>query len=208
MATNRLVRSALVALAAALVAACGAPAAGDVVSGSPPTEPARTVDLGRVVEVRQTAAAEERDAAAWYAAAAEAEWYAAVAAAEAERVEAQRRAAAEEQRRREAEETRRRTAVAASTQARSVPSGSVWDRLAECESGGEWTYGPHSTWGSRKYEGGLQFHPTTWDSYKPAGYPEAAYQASREQQIVVGERVQAAQGWGAWPACARELGLL
>jgi hypothetical protein len=34
-----------------------------------------------------------------------------------------------------------------------------------------------------------------------------AYQASREQQIVVAERVRASQGWGAWPACTRKLGL-
>lgn len=207
MATNRFTRSALAALAVVVLSACSAPAAGDVVSGSPPTSDRPVVDV-RVVEVRQIAAAEERDVAAWYAAAAEAEWYAGVARAEAERIEAERRAAAEEQARREAEESRRRTAVAASTQARSVPSGSVWDRLAECESHGEWDYGPHSGWGSGIYEGGLQFHPRTWDAYKPAGYPEAAYQASREQQIVVGERVQADQGWGAWPACARKLGLL
>lgn len=86
-------------------------------------------------------------------------------------------------------------------------SGSVWDRLAQCESHGEWDYGPHSTWGSRIYEGGLQFHPRTWDAYKPAGYPARAYQASREQQIVVGERVLAAQGWGAWPHCSRVIGV-
>lgn len=79
--------------------------------------------------------------------------------------------------------------------------GTVWDRLAQCESGGNWA----STAGL--YEGGLQFHPTTWDRNKPAGYPDAAYQASRAQQIHVAERVLASQGWGAWPACASELGL-
>ncbi|MGH0053625.1 MAG: transglycosylase family protein, partial [Sphaerochaetaceae bacterium] len=42
---------------------------------------------------------------------------------------------------------------------------------------------------------------------KPEGYPEAAYQATREQQILVGERVQAAQGWKAWPACSLKIGL-
>lgn len=86
-------------------------------------------------------------------------------------------------------------------------SWTIWDSLAECESHGEWGYGPHSTWGSHRFEGGLQFHPATWDAYRPAGYPHAAYLASREQQIVVGERVLAAQGWGAWPTCSRELGL-
>lgn len=80
-------------------------------------------------------------------------------------------------------------------------AGSVWDSLAACESGGDWG----STVG--QYEGGLQFHPGTWDAYKPAGYPGAAYEASRDQQIAVAERVLADQGWGAWPACSAKLGL-
>lgn len=82
----------------------------------------------------------------------------------------------------------------------SVGSGSVWDRLARCEAGGNWSHNGY-------YDGGLQFHPDTWTRNKPSGYPEYAWQASREQQIVVGKRVQAAQGWAAWPACSRKLGL-
>lgn len=93
-----------------------------------------------------------------------------------------------------------------------VPAGSIWDRLAECESHGEWDYGPHSGWGSGIFEGGLQFHPDTWDAFAPGvlgdAAPEAAYQASRTQQIAVAEAVLDAQGWGAWPACAKKLGLL
>lgn len=94
-------------------------------------------------------------------------------------------------------------------QASSTPSStsSVWDRLAQCESNGEWDYGPHSGWGSGIYEGGVQFHPTTWDAYRDPSMPDAAYRASREQQIVVAERVLAAQGWRAWPSCSRKLGL-
>lgn len=82
-----------------------------------------------------------------------------------------------------------------------TPGDTVWDRLARCESGGNWA-ASHGL-----YEGGLQFHPSTWDANKPSGYPDHAYQATREQQIAVGERVRARQGWGAWPACASELGL-
>lgn len=81
-----------------------------------------------------------------------------------------------------------------------------WDVLAECESHGEWDYGPHSGWGSGAYEGGLQFAPGTWDAYRDPGMPGAAYEASREQQIVVAERVLADQGLKAWPACTRKLG--
>lgn len=82
----------------------------------------------------------------------------------------------------------------------STASGSVWDKLARCEAGGNWSY-------NGRYDGGLQFHPDTWTRNKPSGYPEYAWQASRDQQIVVGKRVQAAQGWGAWPHCSRKLGL-
>ena len=95
-----------------------------------------------------------------------------------------------------ADRTARRPAPAAP----GIPAG-IWDRLAQCESGGNWA----STVGT--FEGGLQFHPKTWDAYKPSGYPNAAYQATRDQQILVGKRVQAAQGWGAWPVCSRKVGL-
>ena len=54
---------------------------------------------------------------------------------------------------------------------------------------------------------GLQFHPGTWRRWKPAGYPEYAWQASAQQQIEVARRLQAAVGWGAWPGCRAKLGL-
>ena len=82
----------------------------------------------------------------------------------------------------------------------------MWDALAQCETRGEWDYGPHSTWGSRLYHGGVQFHPNTWLSNRDDNMPRYAYRATREQQIVVAERVLARQGWGAWPSCSRTLG--
>lgn len=82
----------------------------------------------------------------------------------------------------------------------STQDDSVWDRLAQCESGGNWS--THGT-----YHGGLQFHPDTWNRWKPSGYPAYAYEASREQQIVVGKRLQAARGWAPWPHCSQALGL-
>ena len=88
------------------------------------------------------------------------------------------------------------------------PTVTVWDRLADCESNGDWSYNPATaTWGSRFFEGGLQFHPDTWDGFRPDGYPDAAWAATRDQQIDVAERVLDAQGWSAWPACSRALGL-
>ncbi len=93
------------------------------------------------------------------------------------------------------------------------PQRSVWDRLADCESG-EWTgdggfVDGSANWAATAgtFEGGLQFHPNTWDGFKDPGMPDAAYQASRAQQIAVAERVLDAQGWGAWPVCSRKIGL-
>ncbi|BCW69877.1 transglycosylase family protein [Arthrobacter sp. NicSoilB8] len=76
---------------------------------------------------------------------------------------------------------------------------SVWDSLAQCESSGNW-----ATNTGNGYTGGLQFSQSTWAAYGGTG---SAANASREQQIAVAEKVQASQGWGAWPACAAKLGL-
>ena len=76
---------------------------------------------------------------------------------------------------------------------------STWDSLAQCESGGNWGINT-----GNGYSGGLQFSPSTWAAYGGTG---SAASASREQQIAVAEKVQAGQGWGAWPACAAKLGL-
>ncbi len=81
----------------------------------------------------------------------------------------------------------------------SVGDGSVWDRLAQCESGGNWSINT-----GNGYSGGLQFSPGTWRAHGGVG---DASQASREQQIAVAQSVQASQGWGAWPACSAKLGL-
>ena len=77
------------------------------------------------------------------------------------------------------------------------PSGGYsadWDAVAQCESGGNWHI--NST-----YDGGLQFHPDTWLAYGGGRYARYAYQASREQQIAIAEKVLAGQGPGAWPKC-------
>ncbi|MBN9109111.1 MAG: LysM peptidoglycan-binding domain-containing protein [Pseudonocardia sp.] len=75
----------------------------------------------------------------------------------------------------------------------------AWDRLAQCESGGNWAINT-----GNGFYGGLQFTLSTWKAYGGSGSPQGA---SREQQIAVAERVLAGQGWGAWPACSRKLGL-
>ena len=75
-----------------------------------------------------------------------------------------------------------------------------WDELARCESGGNWS----STVGH--YEGGIQFDPNTWDAYGGGQYASSANQATREQQIAIGRKVLAAQGYGAWPGCSASTG--
>lgn len=86
----------------------------------------------------------------------------------------------------------------AAAEAVALPTSSSvnWDAIAACESGGNWSI--NST-----YDGGLQFHPDTWTGYGGNEFAPYAYQATREQQIVVAERVLAGQGIGAWPHCGQ-----
>jgi hypothetical protein len=78
----------------------------------------------------------------------------------------------------------------------------TWDRLAKCESGGRW----HINTGNGYY-GGLQFSYSTWRAFGGGRYASRADLASKPQQIAIAERVLDGQGWGAWPACSRRLGL-
>lgn len=90
----------------------------------------------------------------------------------------------------------------AASSAPAVAGGSVWDSIAQCESGGNWSINT-----GNGYQGGLQFSPSTWAAYGGTAYAPTADQASREQQIAIAEKTQASQGWGAWPACTAKLGL-
>lgn len=76
---------------------------------------------------------------------------------------------------------------------------SVWDRLARCESGGNWSINT-----GNGYYGGLQFSLSSWRAVGGSGYPHTT---SRAEQIRRGKMLQARQGWGAWPACSRKMGL-
>ena len=75
--------------------------------------------------------------------------------------------------------------------------GTVWDRIAQCESGGNWAINT-----GNGYYGGLQFNLSTWRSYGGAGRPDLT---SREYQISIAEKVRAASGgYGAWPVCGAQ----
>ncbi len=81
-------------------------------------------------------------------------------------------------------------------------SGNVWDLLARCESGGNWSINT-----GNGYYGGLQFGLGTWANYGGLSYAPRPDLATRQEQITVAERLRAARGWAPWPACSLKLGL-
>ncbi|MER5198764.1 transglycosylase family protein [Streptomyces sp. NPDC002755] len=82
----------------------------------------------------------------------------------------------------------------------SAATASEWDAVAQCESGGNWSINT-----GNGYYGGLQFSASTWAAYGGTAYASQADQASKTQQIAIGEKVLAGQGKGAWPVCGTGL---
>jgi hypothetical protein len=76
---------------------------------------------------------------------------------------------------------------------------STWERVAQCESGGNWSINT-----GNGYYGGLQFNLDSWRWVGGSGYP---HEASKAEQIHRAELLHERQGWNAWPACSRKLGL-
>jgi uncharacterized protein YabE (DUF348 family) len=75
----------------------------------------------------------------------------------------------------------------------------MWDRIAACETGGNWGFiGP-------SFSGGLGFYNGTWDAYGGRKYAANAGLATREQQILVAMEIQRKVGLGGW-GCAHKLG--
>ncbi|MEO5709451.1 MAG: ubiquitin-like domain-containing protein [Nocardioidaceae bacterium] len=90
--------------------------------------------------------------------------------------------------------TKDRPAPVAASTPNYAGGSSAWDRIAGCESGGNWAANT-----GNGYYGGLQFNLGTWAAYGGSGRPD---QNSRSAQIAVAERVRAAEGgYGAWPVC-------
>ena len=79
----------------------------------------------------------------------------------------------------------------------------VWDDLARCEAGGNW-----STNSGNGYYGGLQFDRQTWVAHGGDQYAPLPHQADRDAQIAVAAKVRDERdGYDAWPGCANKLGL-
>lgn len=76
---------------------------------------------------------------------------------------------------------------------------STWDRLAQCESSGNW----HINTGNGYY-GGVQFSLASWRAVGGSGYP---HRASKAEQIRRAEKLLKVQGPGAWPVCSYRAGL-
>jgi uncharacterized protein YabE (DUF348 family) len=84
------------------------------------------------------------------------------------------------------------TEVVSRGTSRTAPD-SVWDKIAKCESGGNWKINS-----GNGYYGGLQFSAATW---KSVGGPGLPHENSREVQIKYAKILQARSGWGQW-GCA------
>ncbi|MFI1884561.1 transglycosylase family protein [Streptomyces jumonjinensis] len=90
-------------------------------------------------------------------------------------------------------------ATAAPAQAASLDT---WEKVAQCESGGNWSINT-----GNGYYGGLQFSLQTWRAFDGHQYAAYPHQATKKQQILTAEKVLAVQGEGAWPTCGPRHGL-
>ena len=81
-------------------------------------------------------------------------------------------------------------------------AGSVWDAVAQCETGQNW-----ATNSVPGYSGGLGFANQYWAAFGGTQYSALPYQATREQQIAVAQRILATNGPTAWPVCGPRAGL-
>ncbi|MFJ1974986.1 transglycosylase family protein [Streptomyces sp. NPDC087903] len=84
----------------------------------------------------------------------------------------------------------------------SAATGTTWDHVAECESGGSWSENA-----GNGYYGGLQVSQDNWEKYGGLEYASSADEASRSQQIAVAEKMLDDQGIAAWPTCGLLAGL-
>nr|WP_274615871.1 SH3 domain-containing protein [Nesterenkonia sp. YGD6] len=85
------------------------------------------------------------------------------------------------------------------TKSSNGPYSSAWDKLAQCESGGNWKINT-----GNGFYGGIQFSPESWKEVGGSGFP---HQATRAEQIKRGHMLWKKQGWNAWPHCTSQLGL-
>ncbi|MEV6208686.1 transglycosylase family protein [Kitasatospora sp. NPDC051914] len=84
----------------------------------------------------------------------------------------------------------------------SAASVSTWDKVAQCEASGNWSINT-----GNGYYGGLQISMSTWRAFGGTAYASRPDLATKQQQILTGEKILAGQGEGAWPSCGPAAGL-
>ncbi|MFE1793549.1 transglycosylase family protein [Streptomyces sp. NPDC059525] len=84
----------------------------------------------------------------------------------------------------------------------SAASVATWDKVAACESGGDWTIVSRNN----LYYGGLQITMDNWNSYGGTAYAARPDLATKQQQILIAEKILARQGPRAW-TCSPGTGL-
>ena len=91
------------------------------------------------------------------------------------------------------------TAAEQAAEAEKVSRDSIWDRIAACETQGNWSMqGP-------SFSGGVGFANSTWSSFGGNEFAPNAGQATRDQQIIIAERARAR--WDGRVGCAKRFGL-
>ncbi|GAA2821934.1 hypothetical protein GCM10010505_53860 [Kitasatospora aburaviensis] len=88
------------------------------------------------------------------------------------------------------------------TTSASAASVATWDKVAQCESSGNWSINT-----GNGFYGGLQFTNSTWAEFGGTAFAARADLATKDQQIAIAEKVLAVQGPGAWPVCSVQAGL-
>lgn len=83
-----------------------------------------------------------------------------------------------------------------STAGTSTARAGMWDRIAQCESGGNWSINT-----GNGYYGGLQFDRQTWLAAGGGAYAPRADLASRAEQITIANKLYAQRGLAPW-GCA------
>ncbi len=69
--------------------------------------------------------------------------------------------------------------------------GVNWDGIANCETGGNWS---HQT----QFDGGLGIYHGAWTDFGGREFAPYGSQATKEQQIIVAERIYARYGLSGW----------
>lgn len=83
-----------------------------------------------------------------------------------------------------------------------VVSKADWQKLAQCESGGNWKINT-----GNGFSGGIQFTASSWSAAGGTSFAPSPHQATPEQQMEAANKLLIMQGWGAWPSCSSKQSL-